>query len=134
MSKIIAVAITVLVVSVIIGVCTNEPGSEQGQGGMNITNADAAVEVLETIFPEEEYNLKYQQLLYPAEAMFDGEIGKYCGESWSAKPSIDAYVISVQSIEKPRYSCICYVSIDGRIIGYGSLIYEADTSAYFRLK
>ena len=134
MSSIFAIAIFVLMVSVIMGICSNKPGASGSQSAINITNADAAVELLETIFPEEEYTLKYQQLLYPAEAMFDGEVGKYCGESWSDKPTVDAYVISVQSIDKPRYSCICYVSVDGRIIGYGSLIYKEDTSVYFRLK
>lgn len=119
---------------IIVGVCINKNDSSESAYSVEISSIDDALSVMESIFPSEEYTLKFQQQLYPAEEMFKVEIGEYCGETWSNKKTIDAYLFTVQSIETPHYSCMCYVSIDGRVIGYGNLIYEADTSAFFRLK
>lgn len=109
-------------------------GGGAGTSGGKVSSADEAVKAVESVYPQNEYTIKSMQVLHPAEAMFDVAVGKYCGNDWSGSETIDAYALSVQSKKSPQYSCICYISADGRAVAYGNLVYEADTSAYFRIK
>lgn len=127
-----------------------ESGEEDGAGGTEISGeADGRAEgeasggsvaseadgerILREIFPEEGYEIYADGRAYAGAACFEVEVGESCSGA-DLDEEIGVFDYTVGSKEDGYGWASCYVSEDGRVIGFGTLISEEDSNETYRLR
>lgn len=139
----------------------NERGEEDGTGGAKIGEEDGAggteisgeddgraegeassgsvaseadgERILREIFPEEGYEIYADGRAYAGAACFEVEVGESCSGA-DLDEEIGVFDYTVGSKEDGYGWASCYVSEDGRVIGFGTLISEEDSNETYRLR
>lgn len=106
-------------------------------------SAEEGEQILREVFPEEGYEVYSDGKTYEKAACFEVEVGEACYEHLedaAAKSGIDADEeaevsdYTVGSREDEYGWANCYVSEDGRIIGFGTLVDKNDSNKVYRLR
>ncbi|MCM1136206.1 MAG: hypothetical protein NC400_11615 [Clostridium sp.] len=111
-----------------------------GTSSVTLSDIDSAQKYLEQIFPAGDYHLSVGPTMSIPLQMFAGEIGE--ARKWGNYGSLDqttAYAFSVRDelpSRDPKFAS-GYVSEDGKIIAYGTMIsdfYTSSDTGYLRIK
>ena len=125
---VIAIFALVLTGTIFFGKIHDNSGGTQ----MNGTEEQKILEAtLQEYFPDKELEIKYTQKL-TAPNVFEGEVGEVAPVS-PGTVFVSVYTVSDISIVNYTGQAICWVTQDGKIIGYGSL-FSSDTHTMYRLR
>lgn len=104
----------------------------EASGGSVASEADGE-RILREIFPEEGYEIYADGRAYAGAACFEVEVGESCSGA-DLDEEIGVFDYTVGSKEDGYGWASCYVSEDGRVIGFGTLISEEDSNETYRLR